>query len=268
MTDLDDADDLLRGLARGQLPDKATLARFVASVGRSARAAGGAAVLTGRWLSDVVLELAPRVPIRDRATLRDHYRGLDGAALAGELVRTATRASAGVGAATGAVVSAGTMAPPTWVAIPFELAAETIVIALIEMKLIAELHEVYDHPVTGEPGSRATALVRAWAERRGVSPEVLARPGGLSNALGRGSRNELARLVRRRLAGRMGRNLSSLAPLLTGAIAGAEINRRATRSLGEAVVRDLADRATTASPDRLALPPAPPDPPALPPGHV
>jgi hypothetical protein len=34
----------------------------------------------------------------------------------------------------------------------------------------------------------------------------------------------------------------TLAPFLTGAVAGAEVNRRATRSLGEAVVRDLAAR--------------------------
>ena len=35
---------------------------------------------------------------------------------------------------------------------------------------------------------------------------------------------------------RLGRNLSTLAPLLIGAVAGAEVNRRATRDLGAAVV--------------------------------
>jgi hypothetical protein len=73
-----------------------------------------------------------------------------------------------------------------------------------------------------------------------VTPAVLSRKGGLADALGRGTRNELIRLVRRRLATRMGRNLSTLAPLFVGAVAGAEVNRRATRALGEAVVRDLA----------------------------
>jgi hypothetical protein len=35
--------------------------------------------------------------------------------------------------------------------------------------------------------------------------------------------------------------MSALAPFLAGAVAGAEVNRRATRSLGAAVVRDLVD---------------------------
>ena len=50
------------------------------------------------------------------------------------------------------------------------------------------------------------------------------------------------RLVRRRLMRRTLRNTSSLAPFLIGAVAGAELNRRATASLGDAVVRDLATR--------------------------
>jgi hypothetical protein len=41
---------------------------------------------------------------------------------------------------------------------------------------------------------------------------------------------------------RTARNTVSLAPFLAGAVAGAEVNRRATRALGEAVVRDLARR--------------------------
>ena len=198
--------------------------------------------------------MAPRVPIRDLATIRAHHDGLAGAALAAELIRAASRTSAAIGAATGAIVAAGELAPPSWVVIPFELAAETLLIALVEVKLIAELHEVFGHPVAGDSGARAGALLRAWAERRGVTAAMLAQPGGVADALGRGTRNELARLLRRRLAGRMGRNLSTLAPLLTGAVAGAEINRRATRSLGESVIRDLAARGRS---EPTALPPVP-----------
>jgi hypothetical protein len=123
-----------------------------------------------------------------------------------------------------------------------ELAVETLAVAAIELKLLAELHEVYGHPVVGSLSDRSIALVRAWAERRGVTTSNVARPGGVGEVLGRGARNEVVRLVRRRLLGRLGRNLSSLAPLLAGAAAGAEVNRRATRTLGEAVVRDLAAR--------------------------
>ena len=64
----------------------------------------------------------------------------------------------------------------------------------------------------------------------------------MGDLLGRGARQEVTRLVRRRLMRRTLRNTSSLAPFLLGAIAGAELNRRATASLGDAVVRDLAAR--------------------------
>jgi hypothetical protein len=48
------------------------------------------------------------------------------------------------------------------------------------------------------------------------------------------------KLVRRRLVRRTARSLTALAPLLAGAVAGAEVNRRGTRSLAAAVVGDLA----------------------------
>jgi hypothetical protein len=38
---------------------------------------------------------------------------------------------------------------------------------------------------------------------------------------------------------RLRRNLTSLAPFLAGAVAGAELNRRETRALGAALQRDL-----------------------------
>jgi hypothetical protein len=191
----------------------------------------------------VVLDTAPRIPIRDQRTLESHHEGLTGATLAEALITTASRASAGVGAAAGALMSAEELSPPTWLAIPLELVVETLAVAAVELKLVAELHEAYGRPVPGSSSERSMAVVRAWAERRGVTPAVLTRRGGLADVLGRGTRNELLRLVRRRMVARMGRNLSSLAPLFAGVVAGAEVNRRATRALGEAVVRDLASGA-------------------------
>jgi hypothetical protein len=238
----DELADTLGRVAGGQV-DRGTLAQLSRLAARSAKAGGATAVASGRWLAEQVIEAAPRIPVRDLETLQRQHGGLSGAALAGELIGGASRASAGVGAAAGALVSAQQFAPPTWVAFPLELLVETLAIAAIEMKLVAELHEAYQRPVAGAPSERAAAIVRAWAERRGVTPAVLTRKGGLADALGRGTRNELIRLVRRRLAARLGRNLSTLAPLFVGAVAGAEVNRRATRSLGEAVVRDLAARA-------------------------
>ncbi len=131
------------------------------------------------------------------------------------------------------------LSPPAWIAIPAELVVETLAVIAVELKLVAELHEVYGRPVRGTPTERTTALVKAWAERRGITPSTLTRKGGLTDALGRSARHELTRLVRRRLMARFGRNLTSLAPLFVGAVAGAEVNRRATRGLGEAVAKDL-----------------------------
>lgn len=233
------SDEDVKNLAEGNA-DARSVSRLAAALARSARGAGARAVASGQWLATTLIETAPRIPIRDLPTLQAQHHGLSGAALAAELIRRSSRASAAIGAASGAVISAQQFAPPAWFTMPFELVAETLAVAVIELKLVGELHEVYGQPVRGSGTERTVALVRAWAERRGVNPATLGRPGGLADALGRGTRNELVRLVRRRLASRLGRNLSSLAPLLAGAVAGAEVNRRATRSLGEAVVRDLA----------------------------
>lgn len=236
-----DPDDL-SGALSGE-PDRSALAALARSLTASAREAGGAAAASGRWLAEWLVDNAPRIPVRDRAALEARY-GERGDALAAELVRSASRASAAVGASTGVMVAAQQLAPPAWVMIPMELVAETVAVAIIELKLVAELHEVYGRPVPASPAERSLALIQAWAERRGITPSTLARRGGLRDALGRGARAEAIRLVRRRLAGRLGRSLSSVIPLLAGAVAGAEVNRRATRSLGEEVARDLAQLAS------------------------
>jgi hypothetical protein len=209
---------------------------------RSARTAGTRAVASGRWLAETVLDLAARAPIRDAQTLTAQHPDLigDRSALAAALIRTAARASASVGAATGAAMAAEELLPPAWITLPFEVAAETAVVAAIEVKLIGELHELYGRPVPGVGRQRAFALARAWAERRGVTPATLA--GGvpaLTESLGRGTRDQVIRLVRRRLIRRAGANLTSAAPFLLGAAAGAAVNRRSTLHLGHAVVDDL-----------------------------
>lgn len=244
--------DAVAAMAAGDA-SPGSAARVAEAVARSARSAGAGAVASGRWLSEVVLDVAPRIPIRDLDTLQTHFGGLSGAALAGALIRSASRTSAAVGAVSGAAVTAQSVAPPAWLVVPFELLADTVVVAAIELKLLAELHEVYGRPIAGPPGSRGAALLRAWAERRGVRPADLLVEGGLARQLGRTSRDELLKVVRKRLVRRFGRNLSTLAPLLVGAVAGAEVNRRATRALGEAVVRDLA--AAPAAP--VVAPPTP-----------
>lgn len=233
------SDEEVADLAEGRV-EASELARLAGLLSSSAREAGARAVATGQWLATTVIDLAPRIPVRDAATLAADHGGMSGAALAAELIRKASLSSAAIGGLSGAVMSGTQFVPPAWITMPFELVVETVAIAVIELKLVAELHEVYGRPVEGSGTERTVTLVKAWAERRGVTTATLASAGGVADALGRGTRNELIRVVRRRLLARLGRNLSSLAPLLAGAVAGAEVNRRATRSLGDAVVRDLA----------------------------
>ncbi len=60
--------------------------------------------------------------------------------------------------------------------------------------------------------------------------------------MARSARNEAIRVLRRRMLRRTVRNTSSLAPFLIGAVAGAQLNRRATTAVGEAIARDLSGR--------------------------
>ena len=186
-----------------------------------------------RWMTDVVADVAPHVPIRDRATLRRHFSGLDDDELAERLIRNAARSTAGIGAVGGGVAAVEWVATPTLLSAPVLLAAETVSVVAIELKLMGELHEVYDRPITGTPGQRAIALLQAWSQQRGVNPLV---PGvGLATVLGTAARKELQGSLLRRF----GRSLTTLGPLLTGAAVAGYLNRRATRSLGDHVHKDL-----------------------------
>ena len=240
------ADDDL-GQAVGQLAggraDRSALSQVARLARSSMKAAGARSVATGRWLADVLVDAAPHIPVRDLATLHAHHPGLTGDQLADELIRAASRTTAAIGALAGAVAGAEELAPPTWLAIPGELLVETLAVVAVELKLVAELQEAYRQPVSGSPTQKSLAIIGAWAEGRGVSARTLAEPGGLSSAFGRSTRRELTRLLQRRLARRALRNASALSPFLTGAVAGAELNRRATRTLGDKVARDLVSRA-------------------------
>ncbi|GIF18375.1 hypothetical protein BJ973_008664 [Actinoplanes tereljensis] len=186
-----------------------------------------------RWMADVVTDVAPHVPIRDKATLHRHFPGLDEDDLAERLIRNAARATAGVGAVGGGVAAVEWVAPPTLLSAPILLAAETVAVVAIELKLLGELHEVYGRPVVGSPGQRALSLIQAWSGQRGVNPLL---PGvGVGAVLGTAARRDLQKTLLRRF----GRSLSTLGPLLTGAAVAGFLNRRATHSLGEHVRKDL-----------------------------
>lgn len=239
----DQVADLVGDVTREQLPpSRRRLTRLFAAagrhsahaMGRGVRATGYGARWSGRWLAGQVLAMAPRLPIRDQATLRAQFAGLSPEDLADALIDGAARASAAVGAAIGAW-----SVLPIVPAIPVEVATETLAVVGIEIKLVAELHEVYAMRAPGRVTDRMTAYVAAWANRGGVA---LA-PSGLIIAVG----SPLYRRLRRRLAVRAGRSTLSLGPLLTGAVAGGLINRRETRRLGRDVRDDLRKRSPAAA---------------------
>jgi hypothetical protein len=195
-----------------------------------------------RWATDAIGELAPHIPVRELATLREHHRGLASDALAERLVRNAARATAGVGAASGGLAAVKWIVPPTLLAAPVLVGVETVAVVAIELKLIGELQQAYHLPVGGTGAERAVALLQAWARQRGVNPML---PGaGITIALGTAARKELAERLARRLA----RNLPTLAPMLAGAAVAGYLNQRATRGLGQQLQADL--RTLTAQPER------------------
>lgn len=185
------------------------------------------------WIADSVTRVAPYIPVRDLDTLHEHHPGLDGDALAERLIRNASRVTAGIGAAGGGLAAVEWVATPSLLSAPVLLAAETVAVVAVEMKLIGELHAVYGRAVPGTGAQRAVALIQAWAERRGINPMRVG--GSVAAAMGTALRKEL----RDRLLRRFGRNLSTMGPFLTGAAVGGFLNRRATLTLGAAIRKDL-----------------------------
>ncbi|HEV3172872.1 MAG TPA: hypothetical protein VGZ32_21170 [Actinocrinis sp.] len=198
----------------------------------SGKRAGGMVTGRGVWsleaLTNRIVRLAPELTVNSGAALRKRYPGRGPDQIADELIARAARAAAAVGAATGA--AAFLPIPFAW---PVELATESVVVIGIEIKLVAELHEVYDTPVGGAPRERALAYVGAWAQQRGAVA-----PADATIAAG----SVAAKRLRRRIALRTGRDLVSLGPLLSGAALGAAMNHHETRRLGRRMKRDLRRR--------------------------
>jgi hypothetical protein len=186
-----------------------------------------------RWVADAVGDVVPHLPIRSRETLRRHFSGRTDDEIADRLVRNASRATAAIGAAGGGIAAVEWVATPTLLTAPFVLAAETVAVVAVEIKLIGELHEVYGTPIPGSVTQRGVGLMSAWAHRRGVNPMM---PGvGVAAVLSTAARREL----RDRLLRRFGRNLTSYGPMLTGAAVASYLNRRATLFLADEIRKDL-----------------------------
>ncbi|MFK4102528.1 hypothetical protein ACI2L1_21080 [Streptomyces sp. NPDC019531] len=189
---------------------------------------GGSRARAGlAYLADRIIENAPRVPVRDLATLRRQFPGLGPEELADKLVTGAASATATVGAGVGA--AAMLPVPP---AMPTELAAEITGVAAIELKLIAELHEVYGVRPPGNLKERSTAYLNSWSGERGID---VMKPSSVSGALS----SQMKQQLRQQIMKRTIRDLPNLMPFLVGAAVGAVMNRRDTRKLAERIRRDL-----------------------------
>ena len=127
--------------------------------------------------------MAPRLRVRDQAALQAQFPGQSAEEIADALIEGAARAAAAAGGAAGMAA-----ALPVLPAFPAEMAAETLVLVGIELKLVAELHEAYGTPAPGNFAERMSAYLAAWAHRRGV----FMIEGGLIFAAG----SPLARLLR------------------------------------------------------------------------
>lgn len=204
---------------------------------------GGSRARAGlAYLADRIIEIAPRIPVRDLGTLRRQFPGLGPEELADKLVAGAASATATVGAGVGA--AAMLPVPP---AMPTELAAEITGVAAIELKLIAELHEVYGVRPPGNLKERSTAYLNSWSGERGIDVK---KPSTVSGALNSPMKQQL----RQQIMKRMIRDLPNLMPFLVGAAVGAVMNRRDTRRLADRIRKDL--RRTQVPWDRLSALPA------------
>jgi hypothetical protein len=213
----------LAGALRGSL--SAGWTKGATLVGNGAK--GGALRLVDR-----LTEAVPRIPVRDLRTLRAQHPGARVAEdLADNITSGAVKASAAVGAGVGA--AAMLPVPP---AMAVEIAGELLAVAAVEIKMIAELYQVYGQPVSGSATERAGAYLSVWSQRRGLD---LSRPATML-ALGTGK--ELRQQVRKRLTRSGLRKLPSLTPMMVGAAAGAVVNRRDTAKLAQEIRRDLRTR--------------------------
>ncbi|MDW4906571.1 hypothetical protein RB628_14800 [Streptomyces sp. ADMS] len=191
------------------------------------RKGGSRARASLAYLTDRIIENAPRIPVRDLATLRRQFPGLGPEQLADKLVAGAASATATVGAGVGA--AAMLPVPP---AMPTELAAEITGVAAIELKLIAELYEVYGVRPPGSLKQRSATYLNSWSGERGID---VTKPSTINSALG----SQMKRELRQQIMKRMVRNLPNLIPFMVGAAVGAVMNRRDTRKLAERIRKDL-----------------------------
>ncbi|WP_299957160.1 hypothetical protein [uncultured Modestobacter sp.] len=229
---LADVVSAVAGAARSARSDEGAQ-RATGSSQRAAGTAGGArSWAPGGLLTDLLDAAAPRLPIRDGERLRRAHPGASDGEIADALVARAARLTGAVGAATGGLAAAQWFAPPSMVAVPLELGAQTVLVAAVEVVLVGELHELAGRPAPGDARERAAAYLSSWTTQRAVGSPGR---GGVFATMGSAGMAALRRRVTRRLA----RSTTSMAPLLVGATLAARGNRKATAELADRLRSDL-----------------------------
>ena len=188
-------------------------------------------VVWDQVIDQLVTRVANKITQRDLATL-ERMHGTTGRALSRALIARAMRDSAVVGGVGGVVGSSQWFSPPSLLAMPAEVVTEAVITAFIEIRLVADLHTVHGVALPVDDRARAVVLLQSWAQRRGIKPSSLMSVPRSLSAAGR-------RSIQQRLLMRAVRNLGSFVPMFVGAAIGASVNRRETRTLGEAIERDL-----------------------------
>jgi hypothetical protein len=186
----------------------------------------------GALLGDLLSAAAPRLPIRDGDRLRRAFPGASEDEIADALVARAARVTSTIGAAVGGLSAAQWFAPPSLLALPLELGAETVLIAGVEVVLLGELHELYGRPATGDARTRAAAYLAGWSAQSSVQGLG---GTGLASLLGSAG----VRALRRRVTRKLAVAVPSAAPFLIGAAIAGRSNRRATENLARRVLTDL-----------------------------
>jgi hypothetical protein len=218
--------DVVSAVAGAVRSDRSTDAGSAAGAGSSRGWAPGG------LLTDLLDAAAPRLPIRDRERLRRAYPGASDAEIADALIARAARLTSGIGAAIGGLAAAQWFAPPSLVAVPLELGAQTVLVAAVEVVLVGELHELAGRQAPGDARSRASAYLTSWTTQQAVGSGSSAGLFSMISSAG-------ATAVRRRITRRLARSTTSMAPLLVGATLAARGNRKATVALADRLRSDL-----------------------------
>ena len=150
-------------------------------------------------------------------------------------MRAGGRVSGGIAAATGGIITAQEMSVAGLLLVPFELAALTALVVVTEVKVVTELHHVAGRAAA----RRAPAAHRGGDRVVDVGPGRPARPSCRRRCGATCSAAPAASSCAQHLRARFTRNLTALAPLLTGAVAAGYLNRKATLAVGTQVARDL-----------------------------